>query len=340
MIRLAHPAREIRSLVARRREVLTTLGGSFAALGIFLDNVLQGSLPPALKAIEGRVFATYTFLLLVPAVLLALRLARLNAGMTLNGIVFARVMQDQSFAPKPDMHRAGTLNRMGVSFLMSLLTDAIAGLSALLLALALGAPLPVAAAAGAAIAGGCLLAYLRFHAAAVRTAHAKIATASFEAPDRADWEAHMGGSLEDTNQDMISVLALTGLISFSAFQSVSGLGSAGAGDLPSETLAANGPVVYGLLMSVTCLLALLTYLRLRLAAGQFSRALDPEDRPFRPLRMTDSLLGYTLLAFLFALSLHVTLFPALGENALFAVSLAAFAGAIVLEQAVVARAGR
>lgn len=340
-IRLAHPAREIRSLVARRREVLTTLGGSFAALGIFLDNVLQGSLPPALKAVEGRVFATYTFLLLVPAILLALRLARLNAGMTLNGIVFARVMQEQAFTSKPDVARAGKLNRMGVSFLMSLLTDAIAGLSALLLALALGAPLAVAALAGAAVAGSCLFAYHRFHADAVRTAHAKIAAAAFDAPDRADWEAHMGGSLEDTNQDMISVLALTGLISFSAFQSMSGLGGAhDGGDLPSETLRANGPVVYGVLMSVTCLLSLLTYLRLRLAAGAFSRALDPTDRPFRALRLTDSLLGYTLLAFLFALSLHVTLFPALGEDALLATSITAFVAAIVFEQIVVARAGR
>jgi hypothetical protein len=229
---------------------------------------------------------------------------------------------------------------MGVSFLMSLLTDAIAGLSACLLVLALGAPLPAAIAAGVAVAGGCLGAYLRFHADAVRTARAKIAEASIEPPDRADWEAHMGGSLEDTNQDMISVLALTGLISFSAFQSMSGLGNAQHGaDLPSEALAANGPVLYGLLMSVTCFLALLTYLRLRLAAGQFSRALDPADRPFRALRVTDSLLGYTLLAFLFALSLHVTLFPALAENALFAVSAGSFVAAIAFEQIVVMRAG-
>jgi hypothetical protein len=43
------------------------------------------------------------------------------------------------------------------------------------------------------------------------------------------------------------------------------------------------------------------------AVGFFSLQLDPTDRPFRPLRLTDSLLGYMLMAFLFAVSLHLTL---------------------------------
>jgi hypothetical protein len=52
---------------------------------------------------------------------------------------------------------------------------------------------------------------------------------------------------------------------------------------------------------------MVTYLRLRLAVGNRSLELDPSDRPFRPLRLTDSLLGYMLLAFLFAVSLHLLL---------------------------------
>lgn len=340
--RLTHPAREIRSLVARRRDVLTTLGATFAALGIFLDNVLDGALPPSLAAVRGRVFATYTFLLLVPAAILALRLARLNAGMVLNGILFSHALQNQAFTKRPDPARAAKVNPVGVSFLMSLLTDFIAGISAALLVMALGAPPAAAVLSGVLVAGVCLAAYLSFHKEAVRLANAKAAITTFEAPNREDWEAHMGGSLEDANQDMIAVLALTGLIIFSAFQSLSGLGSVtGGGDLPSETLKAWGPLVYGVLMTVTCFVAMLTYLRLRLAAGNFARVLDPEDRPFRALRVTDSLLGYTLLAFLFALSLHVTLFPALGDGtAVLGISIAAFVGAIALEQIVVARAGR
>ena len=338
---LTMPAREIRGLVARRREVLTTLGATFAALGIVLDNVLQGSLPPALRAVEGRVFATYTFLLLVPSLILALRLARLNAGMVLNGVLFARCMQEQSFTAKPDLSRAARVNFAGVSFLISVLVDVIAGISATLLALAIGAPIFVAIGTGLAVIAAWLALYLRVHAAAARFALERVARQRFAGVERADWEAHVAGSLEDSNQDMVAILALTGLMVFSCFQSLSGLGSArGGADLPSDALQTYGPAVYALLMTATCFTGMLTYLRLRLAAGSFARLLDPEDRPFRALKLTDSLLGYTLLAFLFAIALHVLLFPALGERVVLAISAAAFAGAVALEQLVVYRAGR
>ena len=80
---------------------------------------------------------------------------------------------------------------------------------------------------------------------------------------------------------------------------------------------------------MTCLFELVIYLRVRVAIGQFSLQLDPTDRPFRPLRLTDSLLGYLLLAFLFAVSVHVLLVQVVPELRL-DVNLAIDAGAIAL----------
>ena len=98
-------------------------------------------------------------------------------------------------------------------------------------------------------------------------------------------------------------------------------------------------VVGGLLMAVTCFFGLVTYIRLRVAVGARSLQIDPNDRPFRPLRLTDSLLGYMLLAFLFGVSLHFLLYPHLGERLLFAVDAAAVGGAILAEQITLVVAG-
>jgi hypothetical protein len=311
MIDYTTVTREIRSLISRRRELLTFLGTVFAAMGIFLQNVLQGGLPKPLDPVRGHAFAVYAFLLMVPSLILALRLARLNGGMTLNGILYQRLMEEQDFTKKGSLEtrkRAARVNVAGVSFLMFLLADLIAGFSAGLLALALSAPPLLAAAVGAGIVVAWLGLYLYFHNQAVRFATAKAASEGCAPFDREQWEAHTAGSLEDGNHDMITVLALVGLIVFSAFEGMSGLGKAGGGtDLASQQVEEHGAAAYGLLMTVTCFFGMVTYLRLRIAIGNRSLELDPTDRPFRPMRLTDSLLGFMLLAFLFAVSLHFLL---------------------------------
>jgi hypothetical protein len=79
--------------------------------------------------------------------------------------------------------------------------------------------------------------------------------------------------------------------------------------------------------------------------GRFSLDLDPTDRPYRPLRLTDSLLGYLLLAFLFAVSLHLFLdvvVPGLRarEGLLLGLDAAAVAVAVMAEQVALVIAGR
>ncbi len=173
MLDYTNVSREIRSLISRRRELLTFLGTVFAALGIFLQNVLQGALPPVYRRLHEHGFAYYALLLLVPSLILSLRLARLNAGLTLNGILYQRLMREQDFTQKATpatMQRAARLNIFGVGFLMSLLADLLAGLAAALLALALGQEPEVAAAAGAAVVAVWLLLYAWFHRGAVALA--------------------------------------------------------------------------------------------------------------------------------------------------------------------------
>ncbi len=350
MIDYTTVTREIRSLISRRRELLTFLGTVFAALGIFLQNVLQGGLPRTLSSLQGHVFAVYAFLLMVPSLLLALRLARLNAGMTLNGILYQRLMEHQDFTRKATLEsrkRAARVNPFGVSFLMFLLADVIASFSAGLLALALAAEPWLAALVGAAVLLTWLVLYLWFHNRAAAFALHKAAAGGCAAFTRNEWETHAASSLEDGNHDMITVLALVALIVFSAFEGLSGLGRAGGTgglDLPAQQVQDYGPEAYGLLMTVTCFFGLVTYMRLRVAIGHRSLELDPTDQPFRPLRLTDSLLGFMLLAFLFAVSLGFLLlsfFPGAPTPwpLVLGVPTAAFVLAVVAEQVTLVAAG-
>src|SRR5512145_3375984 len=130
MIDYTSVSREFRSLVSRRRELQTFLGSVFAALGIFLQNLLQGNLPSALDSIQAHGFAFYATLLLIPSLVVALRMAKLHGGLMINGILYARLMQEQNFTRKGDPQRSARLNVFGVSFLQFILVNLIAGFAA------------------------------------------------------------------------------------------------------------------------------------------------------------------------------------------------------------------
>jgi hypothetical protein len=313
-------SREFQSLVARRRELMTLLGSVFAGLGLFLQNALQGNLPPALAALERHLFASVALVLLVASLILSLRMARLHGGMVLNGVLHARLLQDQDFTRKGDPDRAARPNHVGASFVQFALVTLIAGFSCAVLILALHLPRPVAAAGGAAVVVAWMLLYGRFHRGAVALARRRIAAEPAGPVRREEWEAHTSESLANTNDDLLSCLSFTGLIMFSAMEMISGLGQVrlrqGA-DLRAEDIVAGGPALYTGLMLLTCLLQLVAYVRLRVALGRFSLELDPTDRPFRPFRLTDSYLGYVLLVFLTGVSTHLfalAAVPALRAN--------------------------
>src|SRR5881394_136059 len=141
MIEFTTVTREFRSLVHRRRMLMTFLGSLFAATSLFLHNILKGRLPHELESIKEYIFTFYALLVMVPTLLLALRMARLHGGMTLNGILYARLMQEQDFTRKGDPQRSARHNFLGVSFIQFLQMNLFAAASASLLVLSLNAHL-------------------------------------------------------------------------------------------------------------------------------------------------------------------------------------------------------
>ena len=346
MIEYPTVTREIRSLISRRQELNTFLGSVFAAAGIFLQNVLGGNLPGSLADIERHLFAFYAVMLMVPSLILALRMARLHGGMVLNGVLCARLMQDQDFTAKGSVERAAAHNFVGVSFLQFLLADFIVAFSASVMALSLGAPVRVAPVAGAAVFLAWLGLYFRFHHRSVAFARRMIAAEPCAPVAQGDWEGHLSASLHDANHELIGIIGFVGLITFSVFEVMSGLGQFKTNNLPdlrAEHIRLYGPEVYTLLMFVTCLMGLMVYPRIRVAIGRFSLELDPDDRPFRPLVLTDSPLGYLLLAFFLAVSVHLMLIqlaPGLGTPAVLVIDAATMAVAVISEQATLVVSGR
>jgi hypothetical protein len=344
MIEFTTVSNEFQSLVARRGALVTFLGSMFAAMGILLRNIAGGSLPPALKGLESHAFALFAVLLLVPSLIIALRIARLASGMTIQGILYARLTQEQSFAARRDPQRAARLNVLGVSFLSFVIADLIAGFSAALLALALDYPPWVAAVLGAGFVIVWLALYLRYHRRAGQFALAKVASEPCAPYTRDDWLEHLTGSMQEANKGMITDIGFVGLMMFSGIEGMSGLGSLKQGglDLIAQDVQRHGPAVYAGLMVVVGFFGLLINLRVRLAIGGFSLALDPTDRPFRPFRMTDSLLGYLLLAFLFAVAVHLLLYPYLSEQpfVLLGVDVAVLLVCLAAEQLTIAYAAR
>src|SRR5262249_488205 len=190
-----------------------------------------------------------------------------------------------------------------------------------------------------------LLLYWRFHSKASQFALQKARTDPVGPVATDDWREHVSLSLSQANHGLIAELAFAGLMVFSGFGALSSLGKIEAvkTDLTSDFVRANGPLWFAGMMVVTCLFELFIYLRVRVAIGRFSLQLDPTDLPFRPLRLTDSLLGYILLAFLFAVSLHVFLVQfEVGTrlNVVVGIDVAAFVCVVLIEQFTLVVEGR
>lgn len=346
MLEFPNVSKEIRGLLDRRQELNTLVGSVFAALGLFLQNALQGSLPASLSWVEEHLFAFYAVMLMVPCLILALRMARLHGGMVLNGMLYARLMQEQTFTRQGDVARAARHNYFGVSFLQFLQADVLAAFSAGLLVLTLGAGFTASGLVSVVVFSVWLGQYFRFHRNAVAFASKKIASEGCEPFTEDDWESHVSECLQSANHSLTALIGFVGLMIFSVFEVISGLGRVGtnrAPDLQADLITTHGAEVYSVLMLVTCLFGVVMYLRIRVAVGDFSLDLDPTDRPFQPLKLTDSLLGYLLLAFFLAAAVHLALVqvaPALSPGWVLGLDVAVLMVAVLAEQLTLVWAGR
>lgn len=348
MIDFTNVSREFHSLVERRRELLTLLGSIFAGMGIFLENVLKDSLPESLQVIESHLFAFYALVLLVSSMTISLRMARLHAGMVLNGVMYARLMEHQDWTKKLDPVKSAKHNPASASFLQFLMLNLISGSSAAVLAIAIGLPKVVSFVVGVGVYAAWLALYFKFHHQAAKFALEKVRNDSIVTFVKNEWEEHIASSLENTNKDLLGTLSFAGLMIFSLLETISALGSVAKRaslDIRADDIVTYAPQYYSVMMFLVCFLELGTYLRLRVALGRFSLERDPSDKPFEPLKLTDSLLGYILLAFFFAIATHllqVTVFPTLRGNlaVTLTVDSVVFFLAILAEQLTLVRARR
>jgi hypothetical protein len=308
-------SRELRSVVARRRELILFLGSLFAGMGIYIQNVLDKKLPPSLAMLERSAFLTFSVGVLIPSVIVALRLAKLHSGMIINGVFFSKLRQHASQSPS-DLSRAGRLNWMGVSTQFFAWTAVLAGFSAGLLALSLRSNWSIVGFSSVGTFALLLSAFLNIHRRARKFATGYAVVATCESYSSEELEDHLAESMKDGNHDMLACISFVGLMVFSIFQAMSGLGdvkSTGT-ELSRELLRDQGVMYLSALLLVTTLIGLVVYLRLLISIGNFSLLLDPTDRPFRLFKLTDSFLGYCLLVFFLALSVHVLAVPLLPKE--------------------------
>ncbi|KOR33481.1 hypothetical protein TI05_00765 [Achromatium sp. WMS3] len=300
--------REIRSIIVRRRELMVFLGSLFVALSLFLDNLLHGSLPPALASIGQQAFFNYSIMLLVPSLLIALRIMRLHNGMTINGVFYSQILSKHGDA-FADPLRASKLNWTGISTNLFLLTVLNVVLAAVLFTLTFQSGWIIAILIGIGFGIALLTIFLYNHHRAKHFALKHIKQATIEPINSEAVEDHNAQSLQDANQDMIGITAFAGLILFSVLESLSGLGDVTYnGDIAVSDVINFGPLIYINLALVTTILGALMYRRLAVAAGELSLKLDPTDDPFQPLNLTDTFFGYLMICALFGISLHLLIF--------------------------------
>jgi hypothetical protein len=307
-------SREIRGVVARRRELLIFLGSLFAAMSLFLQKSLDGELPDSFRGLQRHIFAFHSVLVLVPCILLALRISKLHAGLTINGVFYSRMEQSLGIAAHP--WRAARLNMFGVSAAMVYLVELLAAGEAAVLTLALGYDWPLALGAALIVALASRLLFLKFHREAGQFALQAVEGSTIEPFTTEEMEEHWAESRSDANHDLIALNGFAGLMLFSTLENISGLARISVTDaeLSATAVQTYGPLLYGGLLVVTYVFVLMMYLRLALAIAKFSLQLDPTDRPYRPWKLTDTLLGYAIVVFFFIVAVQLCAVPWFAEG--------------------------
>ncbi len=298
-------SREIMSLVARRRELLIFHASLFAAMGILLQNILEGKVPAALKGLEKVAFLAYAVLLLIPSIIVALRIGKIHGGMIIQGLFYLRI-QKEHINPSVDPNQATRLNLFGVSTQFYFLVSILAGGAMTLVGMSIQSSGIISALLGIVLFLFLLVVFWIQHNRSCHIGQQIVQTATIESVDREDYEDHISASLQDVNHDMLATITFVGLILFSVFESVSGLGVIGRGtDLAPSVVKTSGPIVFGWILLLSCLVGAIVYTRLRVSLGWFCFELDPTDRPFRTMKITDSFLGYCMLIFFGTIAVHL-----------------------------------
>ena len=306
MITFAQVSAEFRGLVERRRRHLSFLFSTMAAYSILADGALHGRLPKPIVAISGVILNVGAVSLMFLCFTTALREARIHKGLAYNGHLFQALSRVAGAEAWNSRNRPWRFNPFGVSatlFAISLLSGL--GLLAFNCAVVgLGWAGTMAAMVATAACGGAY--FWAQHSAGTEVAAMKLRAGRKLEHNRLAWRAHVAASIDDAHRDMLELIGLAGLVAFSGFQLLSGLGDAkviSVGYLQFSRVEESAPIWLSGYMVVITGLTIVSYVRLRFAVGLFSRALDPSDRPFRASNIDDSFYGFLILLSLIGLDL-------------------------------------
>jgi hypothetical protein len=229
----------------------------------------------------------------------ALREARLHKGMVYGGRLWEALSTSAGIQGYVGGNRRPwKFNPFGVSsslFLIELLGGL--GLLALTCSIA-GVGVWVALIALCAVSGAAIAYFGNQHRAGAALARDRLSRDTLAKGDPEALRNHISASTDDAHRDMLELLAMAGLVAFVGFQLLAGLGDVeieSVGALRFKEIEIASPVWLASYMIIVTGIALISYVRLRLAVGCFSIFLDPTDHPFHALSFDDAFFGLVIL---------------------------------------------
>jgi hypothetical protein len=346
MIEFGLVSQEFRSLVERRRRQLSFLFSATAALTILLDGALHRHMPRSLSGLQANILPVVSGTLMVLSLVTALREARLYRGLIFNGTLYAALLRNSKLAPPTSSERIGIFNPFGVStslFLIAVATIVISVAFALFLG-KVGQALSIATCIAASLLPSLFM--YRQHQQGIYLATLRISHEPLGVVTPGQWREHLLASIDDAHRDMLEVLALVGLVTFSGFQLLSGMGAqtvnVSVGVLPPFFAGIVTVYVACYMMAISAF-STIAYVRLRIAVGHFAALLDPWDKPFRIVSIDDSFFGFIILATVFAADMLVfleSIRPAMAFSTQVGLAFGGLVALVVLERFMIYLFGR
>mmetsp|Transcript_2996 Transcript_2996/g.9842 ORF Transcript_2996/g.9842 Transcript_2996/m.9842 type:complete len:1278 (+) Transcript_2996:47-3880(+) len=346
-------SREFRMLVLRRRQALEFLARFYIFIAIFFTRAASGSIP---KPLLDGYFVCLAICAGVPSFLVAVRFARINAGLVCNAVYWSHLTEEEDGRRREFKSKAKYINRGGVSYLLFVLVTIMAAVcTGVVFRLALGSTFLAALAALVVAASVSFYADLA-HTTMYRRAIARIRSEPrpvVHGPEHAGGASerdrlrravlsHKWGSLLDAHSDVAAIVLFAGTVIFTGSQIFTAFGGVERllSDLHGQTVALSFartlPALWGCATLLVSLVSLLVHRRLRRSIADFAKALDPQnirgDSP-KWSRISDLFLSKLLLGVMLILSVNLILFGWTPEWAMLIVDGVLLAGLVLWDRA-------
>lgn len=291
---------ELYNVIEVRRKLLGYLEFIFVGALIGLFSVFETNL---------GTMGFYFLLLVVFPGILGFMVIRQHMGMIINGIHYAKVLLEHGFQVSVDA--ASKLNWYGVSVSIVLLAALISGSSMMLFVLTLGMNLIASSLLGLLIVLLMLYKLIIDHASAVKIGIENINTRPVDSDDNISEkvETHTQKSVNDANEDMLTVAQLPVVILFAFIENRVSFSdvTAQVGIFSAEMIQQYGALLFLIPVLFVSVVSLSMYFRLVKAVASMSILLSPTDQPYKPWVLTQSFLGYLFPASMVGFALFLFL---------------------------------